>query len=98
MSIYAWLTCMLTKIYFYTGHNPSFIFEGGIFWTGSSCKKNLTIVEGNLDLNLSENASEVLTAAKIIVKDSKCQKSPAICISFCPVCNSDTMWSWIILL
>lgn len=31
-------------------------------------------MEGNLDLDLSANASEVLTAAKVSLKDSKCQK------------------------
>lgn len=41
-------------------------------------RENFSNAEGNLDL--SENASEVLTAAKISVKDSKCQKkSPADC-------------------
>lgn len=35
-------------------------------------------MEGNLDLDLSANASEVLTAAKVSVKDSKCQKKKSV--------------------
>jgi len=41
------------------------------------CRKTFLNVEGNLDLNVSENTSEVLTAAKISVKDSKCHEKKA---------------------
>ena len=56
-------------------HNPSALsLKGEFSEPDPAARKLLKCREGNLDLDLSENASEVLTAAKISVKDSKCQK------------------------